>query len=464
MADYDNPEPIPAPPRPMEQKRRRAKGMNPPTQAAIIPATRAARNGNGIYPPAPLESQASLVAPLDHVNQPGDGIDEIDEIYSILIEPEAQAEAHIEEDIPLAKIAELEAEVARSEAEIEHYLAHALNSDGLSTDDPVRLYLREIGRTPLLKALDEADLAERIEAGKQADDYLRSSGYDAVDLPWMVDLPELPRVQMMSTADNSSRLAPDGRSVRELEACINDGLIARQQLVQANLRLVVSIARRYINRGLNLLDLIQEGNIGLMRASDKFDHRKGFKFSTYATWWIRQAITRAISDQSRTIRLPVHVSETISRLKRASHDLQQRLQREPSELEIATEMGLTLAKVQRIIEIAKHPVSMDTPLDESEDSFLGDFIEDEKVATPLDEATQRLLKEQIDAVLQNLSPRERQIIVLRFGLNDGHYRTLEEVAKEFNITRERIRQIEAKILRKLRHSRYGGSKLKEYLD
>ena len=457
MADYDNPQPLPGPPPLAEQKRRRAKEVTAPTTAAS-PSTRADRNGNGAHPPVPP------VAPINHANQPDDGIDEIDEIYSILIEPEALAEPHIEEDIPPAKLAELEAEVARSEAELEHYLERALNADGLSTDDPVRLYLREIGRTPLLKALDEADLAQRIKAGKVAAEILRSSGYDAVDQPWMVDLPELPRVQTLFAVDNPSRLAPDGRSVRELEACTNDGLAARQQLVQANLRLVVSIARRYINRGLNLLDLIQEGNIGLMRASDKFDHSKGYKFSTYATWWIRQAITRAISDQSRTIRLPVHVSETISRLKRASHDLQQRLQREPSELEIAAEMGLTLAKVQRIIEIAKHPVSIDTPLDESEDSFLGDFIEDEKVATPMEEATQRLLKEQIDAVLQNLSERERQIIVLRFGLNDGHYRTLEEVAKEFNITRERIRQIEAKILRKLRHSRYGGSKLKAYLD
>ncbi len=402
------------------------------------------------------------VASVPLASPVSDELDEIDEIYSILIVPEA--EPHIEEDIPPAKIAEIEAEVARSEAEIEHYLERALNAEGLSTDDPVRLYLREIGRTPLLKALDEADLAQRIEAGKRASAILHSSGNDSVAQPWMVDLPELPRVQMVFSNDNRNLIAANGRSLRELEACVNDGRLASQQLVQANLRLVVSIARRYINRGLNLLDLIQEGNIGLIRASDKFDHRKGYKFSTYATWWIRQAITRAISDQSRTIRLPVHVSETISRLKKASHDLQQRLQREPSELEIAAEMGLTLAKVQRIIEIAKHPVSIDTPLDENEDSFLGDLIEDQKVATPMEEATQRLLKEQIDAVLQNLSERERQIIVLRFGLNDGHYRTLEEVAKEFNITRERIRQIEAKILRKLRHSRYGGSKLKAYLE
>jgi RNA polymerase primary sigma factor len=424
--------------------------------SGLTPVAYEVRNGYVEHQlPAPPVAPAILIS---------DVIDEIDEFYSILIEPEVAEEPHIEEDIPPAKIAEIEAEVARSEAELEHYLERALNAEGLSTDDPVRLYLREIGRTPLLKALDEADLAQRIEAGKRAAAILHSSGYDSVDQPWMVDLPELPRAQMVFSNDNSNRIAANGRSLRELEASINDGFAARQQLVQANLRLVVSIARRYINRGLNLLDLIQEGNIGLMRASDKFDYRKGYKFSTYATWWIRQAITRAISDQSRTIRLPVHVSETISRLKKTSHDLQQRLQREPTELEIAAEMGLTIAKVQRIIEIAKHPVSLEAPLDESEDSFLGDFIEDVKVATPMEEATQRLLKEQINAVLQNLSERERQIIVLRFGLNDGHYRTLEEVAKEFNITRERIRQIEAKILRKLRHSRYGGSKLKAYLD
>ncbi len=390
-------------------------------------------------------------------------IDEIDELYSILIEPEIAAEPHIE-DIPPAKLAELEAEVARTEEELERDLERALNVEGLSTDDPVRLYLREIGRTPLLKAHDEADLAQRIEAGKHAEVLLQGIGYANVEQPWMVDLPELPRIQMLPPDAAAHHHAPDGRTIRELEACVNEGLAARQQLVQANLRLVVSIARRYINRGLSLLDLIQEGNIGLMRASDKFNHHKGYKFSTYATWWIRQAITRAISDQSRTIRLPVHVSETISRLKKVSHDLQQRLQREPTEMELAAEMGLTPAKVQRIMEIAKHPVSIDTPLDESEDSVLGDFIEDEKVATPMEEATQQLLKEQIDEVLKNLSERERQIIVLRFGLNDGRYRTLEEVAQEFKITRERIRQIEAKILRKLRHSRYGGSKLKAYLD
>ena len=395
-------------------------------------------------------------------------VDEIEVVYNLLqevSEDEDEATISVEEitDVSPAKLAELEAEAARAVADLERDLEHTLSLDGLSTDDPVRLYLREIGRTALLKAVDEAELAHRIEAGKRAHTRLYSGESAATEQPWLAELPELPRVHLLEPS-----IAALGRVTaverHQLERDIVSGHEARTLLVQANLRLVVSIARRYINRGLNLLDLIQEGNIGLMRASDKFDHRKGFKFSTYATWWIRQAITRAISDQSRTIRLPVHVSETIARMRKVSHELQQSLQREPTELELATAFGIAPAKVQRIMEIAKHPISLEAPMDDNEDSFLGDFIEDEKVATPMDEAAQQLLKEQIDEVLQNLPERERKIIKLRFGLEDGHYRTLEEVAQEFGITRERIRQIEAKILRKLRHSRYGGNMLKEYLQ
>ncbi len=380
------------------------------------------------------------------------------------------------------------AEVPVEEEELERVIEHTLHMDGMSVDDPVRLYLREIGKTALLKAPDEQGLAGRMAEGRAANKQLEELGYrspvpdwaasassstvhvstfgprDGVQITAVTTAVPLTTVHAVVGPDAAPDAAAEVVRIKELVAVRDSGIAAKQQLVQANLRLVVSIARRYLGRGLSLLDLIQEGNIGLMRAADKFDPKRGFKFSTYATWWIRQAITRAISDQGRTIRLPVHVSEMVARLRRETHQLQQTLQREPTEEELATALGITAGKVRRIMEIAKQPVSLESPLDDAEDSFLGDFIEDDRIATPMEEASRQLLREEVRKVLQHLNERERKIIELRYGLNDGKQRTLEEVAQEFKITRERIRQIETKILRKLRHQRFGGSKLQGYLN
>src|SRR5713101_9263309 len=291
-----------------------------------------------------------------------------------------------------------------------------------SLDDPVRMYLREIGRVPLLSAEEEVKLAQRMERGK------------------------------------AERLKPSPN--RRL---IDDGEEAQRRLTEANLRLVVSVAKKYIGRGMSLLDLIQEGNIGLIRAVEKFDYTKGYKFSTYATWWIRQAITRAIADQARTIRIPVHMVETINKLVRIQRQLMQDLGRELLPEEIATEMELPIEKVREIQKVAQEPVSLETPIGEEEDSHLGDFIEDSEAVVPVDAASFILLQEQLEGVLGSLSDREKKVIQLRFGLIDGHQRTLEEVGQEFHVTRERIRQIEAKALRKLRHPSRS-RKLKDYLD
>jgi len=299
-------------------------------------------------------------------------------------------------------------------------------------EDPIRLYLREIGRISLLTAMEETQLAQQVERGELATARLREGGYI--------------------------------REERQtLQQWICEGEAARQHLINANLRLVVSIAKKYVGRGLSFSDLIQEGNIGLMRATEKFDYTKGYKFSTYATWWIRQAITRSISDQSRTIRLPVHVGETINRVKKTAHLLQQQLQREPTPEEVAVGVGLPEDKVRRVLEAARLPVSLAQPMGEDGDSVLGDFIEDDRSSTPIDSAAHQILREQIEVVLARLPERERKIIQLRYGLNDGRYRTLEEVGKEFGITRERIRQIESKVLRKLRHPSYGRM-LRSYLE
>ena len=291
-----------------------------------------------------------------------------------------------------------------------------------SLDDPVRMYLREIGRVPLLSAEEEVRLAQRMERGK---------------------------VERLKAVPN--------------RRYVDDGEEAQRRLTEANLRLVVSVAKKYIGRGMSLLDLIQEGNIGLIRAVEKFDYTKGYKFSTYATWWIRQAITRAIADQARTIRIPVHMVETINRLIRISRRLLQDLGREPTSEEIAEQMEISAEKVREIIKVSQEPVSLETPIGEEDDSHLGDFIEDHTALAPADAASHQLLKEQVEDVLDSLTERERKVLQLRFGLDDGRSRTLEEVGKEFHVTRERIRQIEAKALRKLRHPSRS-RKLKDYLD
>jgi RNA polymerase primary sigma factor len=292
---------------------------------------------------------------------------------------------------------------------------------GLSLDDPVRMYLKEIGRVPLLSMEEERTLAMAIEAGEL-------------------------EAQKNGTANN---------------AIIEAGFEAKRRLTEANLRLVVSIAKKYVGRGMLFLDLIQEGNLGLIRAVEKFDYRKGYKFSTYATWWIRQAITRALADQARTIRIPVHMVETINRLIKVSRQLLQEKGREPTAEEIGHEMGLTPEKVREVIKISQEPISLETPIGEEEDSHLSDFIEDQEAVAPAEAASVMLLKEKMADVLKNLTERERKVLVLRFGLEDGHQRTLEEVGQEFGVTRERIRQIEAKALRKLRHPSRGKA-LKDY--
>jgi RNA polymerase primary sigma factor len=303
----------------------------------------------------------------------------------------------------------------------------------IAFDDPVRMYLQEIGQVPLLTAEQEVELAKAMEAGAIARQRLDREEYSSA------------------------------RERFELERAVQQGQDARHHLIQANLRLVVSIAKKYTSYGLTMMDLVQEGNIGLMRAVEKFDYKKGHKFSTYATWWIRQAITRAIADQSRTIRLPVHMGEAISQVKRMSHRLQQTMQREPTPEEIADAMGISAGKVRRTLEASMHPLSLEMPVGQEGEGRMGDFIEDDRISTPAEAAAASLLREQLEEVLMKLPERERKIIQLRYGLKDGRYRTLEEVGMEFGITRERIRQIEAVALRKLRHPHLG-KKLRGYLD
>ena len=306
--------------------------------------------------------------------------------------------------------------------------------EGTNIEDPVRMYLKEIGKVPLLSAEEEIELAQKMEAGEMAKSQLEEAGDDL-----------------------------DDEAKKELQKLVAQGDYAKKKLAEANLRLVVSIAKRYVGRGMLFLDLIQEGNLGLIKAVEKFDYRKGYKFSTYATWWIRQAITRAIADQARTIRIPVHMVETINKLIRVSRQLLQELGREPTPEEIAKEMDMPVEKVMEIQKIAQDPVSLETPIGEEDDSHLGDFIQDEDSPAPQDSAAYTLLKEQLEEVMNTLTPREAKVLKLRFGLEDGRARTLEEVGREFQVTRERIRQIEAKALRKLRHPSRS-KKLKDYMN
>ncbi|HVF11981.1 MAG TPA: RNA polymerase sigma factor RpoD [Actinomycetota bacterium] len=323
------------------------------------------------------------------------------------------------------------------------------------TNDTVRMYLKEIGKVPLLTAEQEVDFAMRIEAGLMAEEMLNDpKKFDHARIESLAKRSNLPVDTGKLTADKAKEIC------RRIE---RDGVLAKRKLVEANLRLVVSIAKRYVGRGMMFLDLIQEGNLGLIRAVEKFDYGKGFKFSTYATWWIRQAITRAIADQARTIRIPVHMVETINKLIRIQRQLMQDLNREPLPEEIAEQMELTPEKVREIMKVSQEPVSLETPIGEEEDSHLGDFIEDSEAVVPLDAASFILLQEQLESVLHTLSEREKKVIQLRFGLHDGTPRTLEEVGKEFGVTRERIRQIESKTLSKLRHPSRS-QKLRDYLE
>ena len=376
-------------------------------------------------PPVSEVSEASDT-PLDE-DKIEAGIDEEEDLLEGIPEEELKATT----DVQLPKVT-----TARSKRRATRKRA---NDGGVTmlTGDPVRMYLKEIGKVPLLTAAEEIDLAMKIEAGVAAGEQLEKADAGEIEL--------------------------ERRDLRRLTRIEEVGFDAKQQLIEANLRLVVSIAKRYVGRGMLFLDLIQEGNLGLIRAVEKFDYRKGFKFSTYATWWIRQAITRAIADQARTIRIPVHMVETINKLVRIQRQLLQELGREPTPKEIGDVMGLPEERVREIQKISQEPVSLETPIGEEEDSQLGDFIEDDAAVVPPDAASFSMLQEQLGKVLDGLAERERKVISLRFGLEDGHPRTLEEVGREFGVTRERIRQIESKTLAKLRHPSRS-SKLKDYLE
>jgi len=354
--------------------------------------------------------------------------EQIDNIYSHLADQGVEVVDAVPESEDDDK--DKNSDVAEKEEESEKVISYSVK---VPTNDPVRMYLKEIGKVPLLTKEEEVRLAKRIEAGELAVRELEKNG-------------QLPREE-----------------TRHLKIQESSGIRAKRKLVEANLRLVVSIAKRYVGRGMLFLDLIQEGNLGLIRAVEKFDYRKGYKFSTYATWWIRQAITRAIADQARTIRIPVHMVETINKLVRVQRQLLQDLGREPAPEEIGKEMDMTPARVREVLKISQEPVSLETPIGEEEDSQLGDFIEDSDAEVPVDAASFSLLQEQLRDVLDTLSDRERKVIELRFGLIDGHPRTLEEVGRVFGVTRERIRQIESKTLSKLRHPSRS-QKLKDYLE
>ena len=374
---------------------------------------------------------AEMMEVLDEIELDSDQMEKIyDSLESLSIEIGSEEDIlpEIPDDIdpPLDEIVDIEEEELVDPNTL---------VDSFAIDDPVRMYLKEIGKVPLLSPEEEIDLAQKMSSGNLAQEQLDSAEEGS-----------------LSTEETA-----------QLKALLKEGEKAKQKLAEANLRLVVSIAKRYVGRGMLFLDLIQEGNLGLIKAVEKFDYTKGYKFSTYATWWIRQAITRAIADQARTIRIPVHMVETINKVIRVSRQLLQELGHDPSPEEIADEMAMPVDKVREILKIAQEPVSLETPIGEEEDSHLGDFIPDEGASEPSEAASFTLLKEQLVDVLGTLTPREEKVLKLRFGIEDGRTRTLEEVGKEFNVTRERIRQIEAKALRKLRHPSRS-KKLKDFLN
>ena len=388
----------------------------------------------------------------DAIEESGFDVEQIDKLYETM---EGHGIEIVEEPDP-------EAETFTLTEESVDLFESALSAEGVAIDDPVMVYLKEIGRVPLLSSDEEIQLALDILAGGEAQEKRTAQFPEICRIEADQSLSVVERKEQMEQARAAltrEQLAELGR----LDTTARRGERAKQRLSEANLRLVVSIAKRYVGRGMQFLDLIQEGNLGLIKAVEKFDHTKGFKFSTYATWWIRQAITRAIADQARTIRIPVHMVETINKVKKVSSQLLHQNGHEPTADEISDALEMPVEKVREIMRVAQEPVSLETPIGEEEDSHLGDFIPDEDAPVPAEAASHTLLKEQLSSVLSTLTPREEKVLRLRFGLEDGRPRTLEEVGHEFEVTRERIRQIEAKALRKLRHPSRS-KKLKDFLD
>ena len=388
----------------------------------------------------------------DAIEETGFDVEQIDKLYEtlernsveIVDEPDQEADAF-----------------TLTEASVDMFES-ALSAEGVAIDDPVKVYLKEIGRVPLLTPDEEIKLALAIQEGNKAVETKKEKFAPVLEVEQNKKLSIRDRNEAMNAVLDTYSAA-QREELKTLDKLISQGDRAKQRLSEANLRLVVSIAKRYVGRGMQFLDLIQEGNLGLIKAVEKFDHTKGFKFSTYATWWIRQAITRAIADQARTIRIPVHMVETINKVKKVSSQLLHQNGHEPTADEISEALDMPVEKVREIMRVAQEPVSLETPIGEEEDSHLGDFIPDEDAPVPAEAASHTLLKEQLASVLGSLTPREEKVLRLRFGLEDGRPRTLEEVGKEFNVTRERIRQIEAKALRKLRHPSRS-KKLKDFLN